>query len=231
MKRNYPNYYSLQNVELLKFLTVTQKNDVLEILDYKKFKKKEIIYSCNEKSKRLFFVLNGSVKISKYSNEGKEMITNVLKSGGVFGVESIFNNQSDYYSEVAEALEETLFFSLSIKDIRKFIEANFEFGQSVNELIGNAYNKSQKRLEILVFKKAPERIKAFIKQITDEDGKKLFNNEEYIVKTILTHSDISKITSTTRQTVTTTLNKLERDNVLIYDRTSILIKNYHALCS
>jgi len=231
MKDNYPNYCCLQNIELLKCLTATQKNDVLEMLNHKKFQKKEIIYSSTDKSNRLFFVIEGSVKISKYSNRGKEMIVSVSKVGGVFGVESIFNSQTDCYSEVAEALEDTLLFSLSVKDIRELIFKNFEFGQSVNELIGNAYNKSKKRLEILVFKKAPERIRAYIKQITDEDGKKIFNSKEYMVKTILTHSDISKITATTRQTVTTTLNKLEKENILIYDRTSILVKNYHALCS
>ena len=106
---------------------------------------------------------------------------------------------------------------------------NPAFNFSVTKLIGLRYLKVQSRLESLVFKTAPERIRGFIKEMADEHGKTLANGSEIEVKLKLKHEDIAKLTATTRQSVTTELNNLEKEGVILFDRTRILIKDIKKL--
>ena len=80
-----------------------------------------------------------------------------------------------------------------------------------------------------MFKTAPERIRGFIKEMADEHGKTLVNGTEIVVKLKLKPEDIAKLTATTRQSVTTELNNLEKKGVIIFDRKRILVKNYSEL--
>ena len=229
MEIDFTEYWFMEEFDILKSLTYNQKVDVINMSCRTEFKCNDIIYDTNEKANRLYFLKKGTVKVSKYSDCGKEMIVDILKVGDIFGEASVFGDGSGNYSEVVEIMEDALTCSLSINDVRQLLIENFDFSLAINELIGNKYKKIQYRLETLFFKKAPERIKSFIKEITDEYGKKLANNEEYEVKMKLTHNDIAKLTATTRQTVTTNMNKLVKNGVLIYDRNRILIKKYDAL--
>jgi CRP-like cAMP-binding protein len=82
-------------------------------------------------------------------------------------------------------------------------------------------------METLIFKDAKSRIVDFIKRIADERGVPV--GKETLIKTSLTHQDIAKLTATSRQTVTTTLNELKENNLIYFDRRRILIRDMAAL--
>ena len=82
-------------------------------------------------------------------------------------------------------------------------------------------------METLIFKDAKSRIVDFIKRIADERGVPV--GKETLIKTSLTHQDIAKLTATSRQTVTTTLNELKENNLIYFDRRRILIRDMVAL--
>jgi CRP-like cAMP-binding protein len=65
--------------------------------------------------------------------------------------------------------------------------------------------------------------------LADDHGTKLANQTEMVVKLRLKHEDIAKLTATTRQSVTSELNNLEKNGVISYDRKRILIRDYAAL--
>ena len=133
------------------------------------------------------------------------------------------------YGTVAEVIEDAIICSLTISQLEKMLKKNPAFNFSVTKFIGLRYLKIQSRLESLVFKTAPERIRGFIKEMADEHGKTLVNGTEIVVKLKLKHEDIAKLTATTRQSVTTELNNLEKNGVILFDRKRILIKDYSQL--
>lgn len=229
MSTDFSKYWYFERFEVLESLTEEEKHKVIGMSCLTETPKKSIIYSNADPANRLFFLKKGKIKISKYSDEGKEMIISILGKGDVFGELSIISGSNDKYQEVAEVMEDVLTCSLSIPDVKELLANNIEFSKSITNLIGFKYKKMQSRLESLFFKATPDRIKGFVKEMADEYGKKILNSEEIEVKLNLKHEDIAKLTGTTRQTVTSVMNQLEKAGVITYDRSRILIKNYSKL--
>jgi len=212
---------------MLKVLSEEEKMQMSQMVTDKATAKKEVIHFSDDSANKIYFLKKGKVKISKYSEDDKEMILSVLGPGEIFGETGVMGAES--YGTVAEVMEDAIVCSLSINQLNMMLEKNPAFNFSVTKLIGLRYLKVQSRLESLVFKTAPERIRGFIKEMADEHGKTLANGTEIMVKLKLKHEDIAKLTATTRQSVTTELNNLEKDGVIMYDRKQILIKNYKGL--
>ena len=212
---------------MLKVLSDEEKMQMSKMVTDKATSKKEVIHFSDDSANKIYFLKKGKVKISKYSEDDKEMILSVLGPGEIFGETGVMGAES--YGTVAEVMEDAIVCSLSINQLNMMLEKNPAFNFSVTKFIGLRYMKVQSRLESLVFKTAPERIREFIKEMADEHGKTLANGTEIMVKLKLKHEDIAKLTATTRQSVTTELNNLEKDGVIMYDRKQILIKNYKGL--
>jgi len=221
-------YWFFEYFDILDSLSDSEKQKVMNLSCRTNWKKKSIIYNDKEKADKLFFVKSGTVKISKYSKEGKEIIISIHKKGEVFGEASAFND-SNTYNEVSETLNDVLTCELSIVHVRELLRTNLEFNKSFLKMIGKRKERIQKRLELLFFKSAPDRIKGFIKDYALEYGSKLKYSNEIEVKLSLTHEDISKLLGTTRQTVTSEFNLLQKNEVIVYDRSRILVKNIDLL--
>jgi len=228
MSLDTSEYWFFDYFDILDSLSEEEKSKVVNMSCRTNWDKKSIVYNNGDLSDKVFFLKEGSVKVSKYSNEGKEMIMSIYKKGDIFGLDSIFTDNKER-TEVVEVLEDAYTCSLDIIDVRSLLNTNLEFNQSIFQLIGSRSVKIQKRLESLFFQTSPDRIKGFIKDYALEYGKKLIYSNEIEVKVSFTHEDIAKLTGTTRQTTTTVFNQLEKEGVIMYDRNRILIKDINRL--
>jgi CRP-like cAMP-binding protein len=211
---------------LLDALSMEEKMQISKMVTDKEVGKKEILYFSEDTADKVFFLKKGKVKISKYSEDGKELIVSILGPGEVFGETGVID--TNLHNEVAEVMEDAIVCTMKVEHMQDMLTSNPNFNMSVTKLIGLKYRKIQSRLESLVFKTAPQRIRGFIKEMADEHGQTLINGE-LVVKLKLKHEDIAKLTATTRQSVTSELNKLEKEGVITYDRKRILIRDYKKL--
>ena len=212
---------------ILSVLSDEEKMQISKMVVDKETSKKEVVHFSDDSADRIYFLKQGKVKISKYSTDDKEMILSILGPGEIFGETGVMGEKS--YGTVAEVIEDAIICSLRIGQLEEMLKLNSAFNFSVTKLIGLRYLKVQSRLESLVFKTAPQRIRGFIKEMADEHGKTLANGTEIVVKLKLKHEDIAKLTATTRQSVTTELNSLEKNGTILFDRKRILVKNYSEL--
>lgn len=190
--------------------------------------KNDIIYFPEDASNSVYLLKSGKVKISKMSTDGKEIILAILGPGEVFGEMSVTGQEKR--EEIAEATDDTIICVVKIPDLQKMMEKNPKFNMQITKLIGFRLKKIQNRFESLIFKTSEERVKSFIHEMADEHGTKVQgNNNEREIRLKLTHEDIAKLTATSRQTVTTVLNDLEKQGIIIYDRSRIFIKEYNKL--
>jgi len=212
----------LENFNILDSLSKKEMMRLGERTSMRNCHKNEIIYMPSDKSNTLYFLKKGKVKVSSISEDGREMIHTILGEGEIFGELAITDQQER--GHVAETTEDALICSIGINEFEEFLQHNPSLNLSITKIIGFRLRKIQSRLETMWFKSAPDRIRYFIKDLSDEHGKSV--GDEKVVSLNLTHQEIASLTATTRQTVTSTLNDLEKQGIIHYDRKRILIRRY-----
>jgi CRP/FNR family cyclic AMP-dependent transcriptional regulator len=186
------------------------------------FKKDQFIYFPDEPAQYIYMIAEGRVRIGRYLDDGKEVITAILGMGEIFGELALAGEEKR--TDFAQAMDDkTTVCPLSIEDLKQLMYGNQELSFKMLKLVGLRLMKLERKLELLVFKDARTRIIEFIKDSATWKGKKV--GYETLVPTKLTHKDIAALTGTSRQTVTTILNELKEKNLINFDRKKILVRD------
>jgi CRP/FNR family transcriptional regulator, cyclic AMP receptor protein len=193
---------------------------------YNYYKKDQFIYFPEEAAQDIFMIVSGRVRIGRYLEEGKEVVSAILSTGEIFG-ELVLAGE-ERRSDFAQAMDEnTTICPLSITELKALMKDNRELSFSLLKLVGLRLMKVERKLELLVFRDARTRIVEFLKDAASWKGKKV--GFETMIPTRLTHKDIAALTGTSRQTVTTILNELKDKNLINFDRKKILIRDLEKL--
>lgn len=216
----------LEKIDLLNDLTEEELKELDTKTTMKTAERDSYIYFPNEPSKVVFFLKEGRVKIGSYSDDGKEVIKTILYPGEMFGELGLagYENRKDW----AKALDDNVrFCTLSVEDALAIMRSNPDFNIKVTKQIGDRLVKLERKLESLIFKDSRTRIIDFIRDLGTERGRRV--GFETLIEHNLTHQDMANLTATSRQTVTTILNELKADNLINFDRKSILIRDLDKL--
>ena len=209
-----------ENFNFLGSLSILEKMDLRKRVKMLEATKNQTIYLPNDEANSVYFLKKGKVKISSFSDDGKELIYAILGPGEIFG-ELAITGQSKR-EQIAATTEYAEICYVNIKDFENFLASHPRLSLKVTKLIGFRLKKVRSRLERMWFKSAPERVKCLLLDLIEEHGIKIGDERE--IRLNLTHQDIASLAATTRQTVTTTLNELERDGIITYDRKRILVR-------
>ena len=223
---NNHQYWFLENIDLEGMLCPTKLGEgQMRKYPHKTFKKGEYIYLPEEDSDKMYFITEGRVKIGTYSPQGKEITKAILNSGEVFGELSLIGEGKR--RDFAYVMETTTMCILDINEMRSLMKEHGPLSMMVMKIIGNRAINMERRLESLVFKDSRTRIVEFLYNLALEKGKKVGFERE--VRKFITHQEIANLTATSRQTVTTVLNELRNDNILIFDRRRMLVRDMDKL--
>ena len=218
--------WHLENFNLLKALSIVEKMKMAKKIRDSKMKKNEYIYFPEDPSSSIFFLKKGRVKLGTYSEDGKEIIKAILGPGEIFAEMSLVGEGKR--KDFAMSLDnDVLLCALGMDDMEQMMEGNSGLSLKVTKLIGFRLQRTERRLESLIFKDARSRIIDFIIEMGNEKGKPI--GKEILVKHFLTHQDIANLTATSRQTVTTVLNELKEDNLIHLERNQFLIRDINQL--
>ena len=214
-----------ENFNFLGSLTILEKMDLGRRTKMLEAKKDQTIYLPTDIANSIYFLKKGKVKISSFSDDGKEMIYAILGPGEIFG-ELAITGQTNR-EQIAAATENAVICYVNVQEFENFLATHPRLSLKVTKLIGFRLRKVRSRLERMWFKSAPERVKSLLLDLIEEHGIKIGDERE--IRLNLTHQDIANLAATTRQTVTTTFNELERQGVITYDRRRILIRKPESL--
>lgn len=211
----------LENFNMFKQLDKGSKEELGSMTSMQEVPKNQPIYFAKEPSNSIFFLKEGRVKLTRSSDDGREMIMTLINPGDVFGELSVLDegDRSDY----AYALDNCLICAISKNEFQEFLGRNPELNLKITKLIGFRLRKYSERIEDLVFKDAPQRVISFILNLSDDIGERI--GDEYFVKPFLTHRDIAELTACSRQTVNSILTDLRHKKVIDFDRRKLIIRD------
>ncbi|MFT5018637.1 MAG: CRP/FNR family cyclic AMP-dependent transcriptional regulator [Polaribacter sp.] len=214
------------HVNVLRDLPVEQQEFLNRYVQIKSFPKSTFVYNPGEEADWVYFVIEGVVKTGTINEDGKEVIKNILYPGEMFGELGLSGmiERPDFASSLKAAVE---VLRIPVEILKELIKRNPEVGLRMIEKLGARITRSEKRLEQLVFDDARTRIISFLHEQAAKNGMKF--GDETLVRHGFTHQDMANITGTSRQLVTIVLNELKKENLINFDRSSILIRDLDQL--
>jgi len=212
----------LEHFDLLQRL---KKDDIINMekaMVMRMIGKNTLLHFPEMKSRYVYFLKEGMVKISSMGPEGKELTKYIIRPGQLFGEMSLLENAEDS-NDYAIAMEDCVVCFMEAEQLKSMMQMNADLNMRIRKLIGLRIKKIENRLSSLVFKDAPTRILDFLKEFAREFG--VMKEDGIHVKFFLTHDDIAKLTATTRQTVATVMGKLREQGVLDYNTRQLILFN------
>jgi CRP/FNR family transcriptional regulator, cyclic AMP receptor protein len=212
----------LRRLPLFQTLTEAEIRELTPQAQVETREKNGLIYDVGGSSEYLYILEKGAVKTGAYAEEGREALKAICHPVCLFGELGLIGENRR--REFARALVPgTRVIALPIEAFKKLMRANHDLCLNVLDQIGVRLLEVEKRMEAIIFQDARSRIIQFLKESASDRGSRV--GFEWLFKHSLTQQDIANITGTSRQTVTSVLNELRKDNLIHFNRRSILIRD------
>lgn len=212
----------LSKLAALSPLTDTELEFLAQNAHAKRAAKFHFIFMPDEQADQVFILLKGRVKTGTFSNEGREVIKDIVQPFSFFG--DLILAGEERRSEFAQALNDDVeYLAIRAADFSQVMQENQRLMFACLKHLCKRVQRVEERLTKLVLKDARERIIEFLVETADREGRQV--GYETLVKHYLTQQDIASLTGTSRQTVTSVLNDLRKSNLIYFNRNSILIRD------
>ncbi len=197
--------------------------DEMEFIDHvsimKHYDKRQPIFLPRDPSDRVFLLKKGRVKITRLSEEGKELILAVLDTGEIFGEMALFD--SDSRTSMAETLEDAYICEISKRDFEDLVKKKPELALRLTKLIGFRRRQLEMKIEDLIFKNVFARLAQVLLNLLKKYG--VQRPEGQLINLKLTHAELANLIGATRETTTLYLNQLRDEGILDFQQRKILI--------
>lgn len=217
----------LRQIEYFTDLTEDQLHTLAGASELKTAAKHRYIFREGEDSKKIYVLVGGTIKLGNSSADGREVIKSIMHPKALFGEASLTTGESTRSSFAKSIDVDVRYVEMDVTTFIAVMKENFSFNMKVIQHMSGKIERTEKRLESLVFNDARTRIIGFIKDNAINFGHKV--GLETLLKHSLTQQDIANYTGTSRQTVTSVLNELKKTNLIHFRRKRILIRDMEAL--
>src|SRR5690625_4171298 len=180
----------LRQFPLFKDLTDTEITPLIDLMDTKSYPKDTFVFMKDEPITKVYFILEGEVKIFQTGVEGKEQIVNMLKAPDMFPHQGLFRQGN--YPANAQVSKEAKLMSISIADFEEFLivypSVSVKMFRILGEIIVDLQNRLEERMLLSVYEQI---IKLFIR-LADNYGKQV-NEDEKIISLQFTTQDLASM--------------------------------------
>ncbi len=207
-------------------LETSELEIIIEMAHFKSIQKKQIIFHKGEEGGQLYLLMTGVVQISSMSDQGKEIILDLLKSGEVFGEISLFDEMDR--SATATTLEYSDLLIIKRKDFIPFLEKNPQVAIKMLTGLSKRLRQTNITLEDMLFKTLPSRLAKKLIELSDNYGEELPNGELRISLS-LSHTQLGNMVDSSRESICRQLGVWQVDDVIRVDHGYIIIQNLDQL--
>jgi len=198
---------------------------VLEgVCRYKRFRSGEQIFDHQSRTREVFFVVTGKVRIVNYSLAGREITFDNIDAGGQFGELAAIDGKPR--SAGAVALTESLIVSMSARHFLSTMEKYPATALRIMQHLAALLRASTARIMDLSTLGANNRVQADLVRLARAKSGK---GNAATLKPIPVHGDIASRVSTTRETVARVLNDLARQGIIERTKDALVVHDISQL--
>jgi len=190
-------------------------NDELKLANVNRvqiqFKKGEIISKQGSFVTHVMYLKNGFAKVYKETDIDHNLILDIIPSGKLIGLTSLFNQDNIARFSVA-ALDNTVVCSIDRKTIEQFVHQNSKFAESVISSLNKESLLFYDKLASLTQKQMNGRVSEALLYLSEN----IFKSTQF--KMILSRKDLADYTGMSVMSVVRTLKKLKDEKIIEDDK-------------
>ncbi|HHU92847.1 MAG TPA: Crp/Fnr family transcriptional regulator [Halanaerobiaceae bacterium] len=191
----------------------------------RKYLKGEIIFFEDNNDENLYILLEGRVKLTMLSPEGKEKAISILQVGDIFGEMSLFDQ--DTTPITAEVIDDARLVSISFQDLENIIRKEPELAIKIIEALAKRSRLLTSQIRELVFQDAEGRLASLLMRFIEDFGVEVKSG--YLIDIVLTHQEIANLMGSSRVTVTKQLNQFIDEGIIKIHQRKIVVLDIEKL--
>jgi len=210
----------LAKFSLFRDLDDNELDKIVDISISREWKKNSHIFMQGDPLENVYFINEGKVKVYKSDANGREQIVAILKKGEMFPHVGFFRKGG--YPGYSEVLEQASLVVVPISQFEKVLVDNPHLSIKVFKVLGEKIVDLQERLEAQILNNTYEQIIKLLIRLGELHGEKQ-EDGTVLLKADFTNKDLANMIGTTRETVSRTLTKMKKDELITTDSNGNII--------
>ena len=196
------SYKLLQNLPLFGELEESEQIEIWSHVITRSYKKSNIILFEEDPGDSLFIIKEGKVKITRLSEEGKEVILSILGEGEFFGEMSLLDGESRSANVIA--LSDCDVFILKRDKFLSILKSTPQIAITLLEELAHRIRMSDQQIEYLSLADAESKVAIIILRIAEETG--TFKMGVVTIEDLPMQQDMANMSGTSRETISRMLS-------------------------
>lgn len=212
----------LKRVPIFSSLKENQLQRIAEYCVTKHYTKDQLILVEEETGKILFIIYKGRVKVTRTSDDGREVILSILESGDIFGEMSLLDGKARSASVIA--IENSELLLLRRGDFLQILEDFPQIAIALLKELAGRIRKSDTQIKSLSLQDAMGRVASTLILLADEIGKA--RESGVIISRIPLQQDLANMAGTSRETISRVFKAMENEGFIKREGRKLYIEDY-----
>ncbi len=186
------------------------------------FKKDNMVLIEEEVGSTMFIILKGRVKISRISDEGREVILSILVDGDFFGEMAILDGQTR--SANAITLEDTEMLIIRRENFLQMLHDYPQIAINLLKELAHRLRRSDSQIKSLSLQNALGRVASTLLRIADDSG--IIKQGIVEIPHLPPQQDLANMAGTSRETISRVIKTLGQLGYVKKEGSKLLILDY-----
>ena len=213
----------LRNVPIFTGLSDSDLNRIASKMVSRDYEKGQMILLEESTGETFFIITSGTVKVTRLSDDGREVILALLGENDFFGEMSLLDGEGRSANIVANEDAEVM--TLSRRDFLEYLETYPKIAIALLEELAVRIRKSDQQIKSLSLSDSEQRIGITLIRLAEEGG--TIKRGDVTVQNLPYQQDIANMAGTSRETVSRTLKLLEDKKLVKRNGSDITIFNFN----
>lgn len=217
--------HELALVPLFEQLSAPDIERLAAITTRKRFPSGTAIFFQDDPADSLYVVLSGSAKVFRTSEDGRDRILMILRSGDAFGELAMIEGLPR--SATVQTLEDTEMLAVSRKEFETFARAHPDFLWKLLQAMAERLRKINEDVLDLSFKDVPYRVLRLLSQLVARHG--VSGPDGWRIKMPLSVREMSSMVGANTETVSRLLDRYESEGLVRRQGPNWIVPDHGAL--
>jgi CRP-like cAMP-binding protein len=217
----------LKYIPLFSELSDDDLREIVKLAVRQVYKKDNMILIEEEIGSTMFIILDGRVKISRISDDGREVILSILSEGDFFGEMSILDGQNRSANVVT--LDDSRIMVIRREDFLQMLHDYPQIAINLLKELAQRLRRSDAQIKSLSLQNATGKVASTLLRIADDSGKIHLGQVE--IPRLPPQQDLANMAGTSRETISRVLKSLTKQGYLRKEGSRLIIKDYETFRS